>query len=296
MFRKINFSAILLFGCAVAFKVPLEFDSTSLSVESGQDSPETLLDVDSDEEYWDTVESGEGLSFSHPDLGAFNDPFVLNASKEYPIEEHFVTTRDGYILKMHRIPSSAMTSNITVRRPVFLMHGLLDSSAGWVLSGHTAGLAYILADLGYDVWMGNARGNRYSRNHTIWNPKGSKNERRSFWDFSWHQIGTVDLPAMIDYTLSVSTRFKKMHYIAHSQGTTAFFVMCSELPQYNSKILLVNALAPIAYMTHVKSPLAKFIAKGLDNSEVRHLAFRSLSVDNRRCFCWSGDRESAGEV
>lgn len=273
MFREVIFFTLLAIGCTFASIVPIE------SNEYGDDSPEIQLneDLNDDEGYWDLIESEENLSFNYPDLN-ISDPLLTNGSTEYPVEEHSVKTSDGYILKLHRIPTSAKTSNITVRRPVFLMHGLLDSSAGWVIAGPTNGLAFMLADRGYDVWMGNARGNRYSRNHTRWDPKGSRSDRKSFWNFSWHEIGTIDLPTMIDYVLAnCNRRFKKIHYIAHSQGTTSFFVMASELPSYNSKIMLMNALAPIAYMTNAKSPLARFVAKNLDKHEVN--TFYSLSID-----------------
>jgi lysosomal acid lipase/cholesteryl ester hydrolase len=38
-------------------------------------------------------------------------------------------------------------------------------------------------------------------------------------------------------------------YIGHSMGTTALFVMLSEMPEYNEKIKLFIALAPVAFMT-----------------------------------------------
>lgn len=44
------------------------------------------------------------------------------------METHYVTTEDKYILRVHRIPKPGAP-------PVFLMHGLEDSSATWILMG-----------------------------------------------------------------------------------------------------------------------------------------------------------------
>lgn len=152
-------------------------------------------------------------------------------------------------MKLHRIPYG-LKSRLIENRPsvVFLQHGLLCSSAVWFTSGEQKSLAFILADAGYDVWMGNARGNNFSRSHF-----NLSSDSAEFWDFSWDEIGKYDLPAMIDYTLH-QTNTDKLHYIGHSEGTTAFFVMCSLLPEYNHKIRSMHALSPGAYMSNLKSP------------------------------------------
>lgn len=106
--------------------------------------------------------------------------------------------------------------------------------------------------------MGNARGNIYSRKHLLYDPDGSPSDRAKFWTFTWHEIGVYDLPTMIDYVLK-KTRQQKMFYAGHSQGNTAFYVMCSEKPQYNAKIKMMHALAPVAYMKNAKSPVLKII-------------------------------------
>ncbi|GLV35384.1 uncharacterized protein CBL_01466 [Carabus blaptoides fortunei] len=189
----------------------------------------------------------------HPDVGLRVPQLVTKYG--YPIESHIVETKDGYLLTVHRIPHGKNNADQKNKPVVFLMHGLLCSSADWVLMGPEKGLAYILADLGYDVWMGNARGNTYSRSNVNLSPTG-----KDFWKFSWHQIGIIDLPTMIDLVLEKSGA-EKIFYVGHSQGTTSFFVMASTLPEYNDKIRLMVALAPVAFMDNIPNTALRLIAK-----------------------------------
>lgn len=61
---------------------------------------------------------------------------------------------------------------------------------------------------------------------------------------------------MIDYVLN-ATKQSDLFYVGHSQGSTAFFVMCSERPEYNKKIKLMHALAPVAYIDNAVSPVLR---------------------------------------
>ncbi|XP_059622889.1 lipase 3-like [Phlebotomus argentipes] len=182
----------------------------------------------------------------------------------YPVESHVAETKDGYLLTMHRIPfGRAPGAGPAPKKPVaFLQHGLLSSSADWLVIGPDNALAYLLADQGYDVWMGNVRGNTYSRAHKTLDPDNLA-DRPKFWDFSWHEIGIYDLPAMIDYVLH-TTKQTKLTYAGHSQGTTSLFVMLSERPKYNNVLKSAHALAPVAFMKHLKSPFIKVLAPIVD--------------------------------
>lgn len=50
-----------------------------------------------------------------------------------------MTTKDGYILQMHRISGSPSSPPKYGKPVVFLKHGLLDSSVTWVLMGPQQG-------------------------------------------------------------------------------------------------------------------------------------------------------------
>lgn len=165
-------------------------------------------------------------------------------------------------MELHRIPGSPQSPPAPGKPVAFLMHGMLSSSADFILMGVETSLVYMLADMGYDVWLGNARGNRYSRRHISISPESSQ-----FWQFSWHEVGTTDLPNTIDFILS-TTGHEQLHYIGHSQGTTVFWVMCAERPEYNSKILSMQALAPAAYMHHTRSPYIIWLSSFLTSTTI----------------------------
>lgn len=170
-------------------------------------------------------------------------------NKGYPVEEHRVTTSDGFVINIQRMPDGHKQRHAKEPKPVvFLQHGLLSSSADWVINYPSESLAYILADAGYDVWLGNVRGNTYS-SHVKYTRKD-----KEFWDFSFDQMITYDLPAMLDYVLN-TTQQTRLFYVGHSQGTLILFALLSERPEYNDKIQLFSALGPVANVTHMTSPV-----------------------------------------
>ncbi|KAJ8719118.1 hypothetical protein PYW07_016674 [Mythimna separata] len=175
----------------------------------------------------------------------------LLALHGYPAESHTIVTDDGYILTIHRIPYSKTSNKKTSpKKTVLLHHGLFGSSAHWILAGPTKSLGYILSDAGYDVWLANVRGNTYSRDHV------SKNvDSDEFWNFTFHEVSQHDLPAVIDYIMKVKGIDVKINYIGHSMGTTVLFALLSTKTEYNKVLRAGFALAPVAYMTNIKSPL-----------------------------------------
>ena len=145
---------------------------------------------------WDTEVPVLGKQHNINDHEHSKPTDEMIADAGYPAETHDAVTKDGYILRLHRIPQEAGGKYNTSRPTVFLMHGLLSSSADWVVTGPGKALAFLLSDHGYDMCMGNYRGNTYSKKHI--NPSIDK---KDYWSFSWDEMGEHDLPTMLAHMM-----------------------------------------------------------------------------------------------
>ncbi|KOB54096.1 Lipase 4 [Operophtera brumata] len=183
----------------------------------------------------------------------------------YTVREYTVITDDGYVLGLQRITSESVSQQDKEelrKLPVLLMHGLLMSAASWLDEDPRTGLAYLLAQAGHDVWLGNARGSYYSRRHVTLDPDSDS----AYWQFCADEIGKYDLPASIDKVLN-ETGAVELNYIGFSQGGGTFFMMCSELPHYCKKANIMIALAPSGRHLSTKSPLFRKLSEFFENNE-----------------------------
>lgn len=132
----------------------------------------------------------------------------------YPFEQHLVTTIDGYILELDRLPRPE------ARRVLILQHGVVDSSFGWVSNGPDGGsLAFKAHDEGIDVFMGNFRGVGSRRGHV--NPNISNED---YWNFTVNDHALRDLPAFIAKVRELKAdcgEELEITLVAHSMGGAA---------------------------------------------------------------------------
>lgn len=130
----------------------------------------------------------------------------------------------------------------------------MGTSAHFLCVGKKS-LGFRFSNEGYDVWMGNQRGSRYCKSHDSLDSK-----KKDFWNFTFHEIGFYDLPAIIDYIL-MKTKQEKLSYIGHSQGAAVFFILMAEKPEYNKKIKIMHSLGMSIVLEHVANGCLTFLAK-----------------------------------
>lgn len=115
---------------------------------------------------------------------------------------HEVHTDDGYILNMFRLVPAGVTraadcTECEWGQPVFLMHGMGANGSRWLnrINFEIDPLPVALAQQGYDVWIGNNRGNHMANKHEKLDWVTDESE---YWSFSFPELARYDLPAMID--------------------------------------------------------------------------------------------------
>ncbi|RZC35006.1 Abhydro lipase domain containing protein [Asbolus verrucosus] len=187
----------------------------------------------------------------NPDVGA--TPRQIATRYGFPFESHEITTEDGYIISLFRIPHNGTDIN-RKRPPILLQHGFGADAANWMVSGLQS-IVFVFSNYGYDIWMSNSRGSKYSVKHmryTIYDLQ--------FWDFSFHEIAIYDIPAIIDFIKTETGKKNKIIYIGHSMGTSISYVYASLKPEDAvNNLKSIVSLAPIAYMDHI-APFAKVLA------------------------------------
>ncbi|KAI0838021.1 alpha/beta-hydrolase [Hypoxylon sp. FL0890] len=186
----------------------------------------------------------KSISTSIRDASDFVD---LCAMFGYTAEEHVLQTKDGYLLGIHRLAWRKGEEDLKVndgpasikKRVVYLHHGLLMNSEVWVcLTDAQRCLPFVLVERGFDVWLGNNRGNKYSKKSIHYPPTSIE-----FWNFSIDEFAFHDIPDSINYVLE-NTKQPSLSYIGFSQGTAQAFASLAIHPKLNEQVNVFIALAP----------------------------------------------------
>lgn len=232
-------------------------------------------------------------SFRDEEIEGRHDPMIkarttpdLIRFHGYETDSHLVLTSDGYILQMFRIlprprrdppqhllkggqgswqpvdPASPSSSPASSKRrlptprtggrrpPMLALHGCMLSSEIWVCQRKAKkNLVLRLVEEGYDVWLANRRGTPYSQKHLTHKPY-----QDSFWNFSLDETILHDIPALVEYIISV-TGEKRVALLGFSQGSAEVFGSLAFSRRLRRHVSCVVALSATAKPPTPRNPL-----------------------------------------
>lgn len=195
---------------------------------------------------------------------------------KYKLEEYAVFTPEGYILILHRLRynsrivldkeseiefgSGYQCRSGGLRPPVLLNHGAMMTSEAWLTAptrmipdemdgSIPSTLPHVLLHAGYDVFITNRRGNKYSCKHTHLSTHDP-----AFWSFSLDEPACRDLPAVIDFIREL-TDFKRISLIGFSQGAAETLASLSMVKGLEKKVNLAILLAPTTKPRGIKTKM-----------------------------------------
>ena len=175
----------------------------------------------------------------------------------YGWDKYPVLTEDGYTIAMIRLFKQGENRYSQIDRPpVLIGHGLGMTSEAYLVKDDEFNYSPAIWALesGWDVWLANNRGTRFS----IYEDEalGIDSTTNQYWDFEFTTMGRYDLPAMIDEILETTQNYSKINYIAYSQGTSQMFYGLATNPDYfKDRINMFSAIAPVTNLSHSTDPL-----------------------------------------
>lgn len=169
-------------------------------------------------------------------------------SQGFNHEVHECTTKDGYVLTLHRICKEKCSGP-----PVLMVHGLNSTSDTWIFNKSSQPIGLQLAEKGWDVWLANTRGSPYSLKHV----KLDSEKDEEYWNWTAAEIAGYDVPTFINYVKQTTSK-DKLSYIGHSQGGCVMLNMLAVHPDLHESLDIVIALASTGNKFSAKSLFMRF--------------------------------------
>ena len=211
--------------------------------DSGEDEFVIIDDEESKENDNEQNELIQTCSRNRDDYYTFDS--VVNNEGGACWTDHKTVTDDGFELTLFRIVGAEWDGDAGAiagsKGPLIMIHGYTGNSHTWWDRTDNDALAapVQLYQQGYDVYLTNTRGTKYSSVNELWD-----DDQEAYWAWDFLKIAESDLEANVRKVMEVNGSCTKASIVGMSQGSQHMLLGLSRSNNHDDYISQGVALAP----------------------------------------------------